>query len=157
MAKIEVVPATEEHGRAIAANMRPADIAEVWALARHSPMEAIERSMRIPGETWCFMADDMPLAVFGCCDTTMASIGSPWLLGANGVERFSRQFLELGREYVCRWAMIYDDLYNIVDARNERSIDWLGRCGFTFMPPILVGPDCLPFLPFHLRGFTVDV
>jgi hypothetical protein len=155
VARIEILPATADHGRAVAANMRPADIAEVWALGRHSPLEAIERSLNVSGERWTFLADDMPLAIFGCSETTFSAIGSPWLLGAVGVERFTRQFLELGQLYVSRWALQYHDLYNFVDARNERSIDWLGRLGFKFADPILLGPDGCSFLPFHLRGFNV--
>lgn len=149
--EIKVVAATWEYGAAIAANMRPADVAEVWALARHSPMEAVTRSLEMPGEAYAFLADDVPLAVFGCAETVMAEVGSPWLLGAVGVERYARQFIELGRSYVAHWALEYNDLYNVVDARNERSIDWLGRLGFVFDEPILIGLDATPFLPFHLR------
>lgn len=153
--EIKVVPATWEYGRAVAANMRPADVAEVWALARHSPLEAVERSLEIPGEAYAFLADDEPLAVFGCAETAVLETGSPWLLGAVGVERHAKQFLSLGRSYVAHWQSEYADLYNIVDARNERSIDWLGRLGFTFGEPILIGPDGSPFIPFHLRRSDV--
>jgi hypothetical protein len=146
---IQVVAATWEYGAAVAANMRPADVAEVWALARHSPAEAVTRSLGLPGEAYAFLVDDEPLAVFGCAETSIPDTGSPWLLGAVGVERHARQFLELGRSYVAHWAHEYTDLYNVVDARNERSIDWLGRLGFVFDEPILIGAT--PFLPFHLR------
>jgi hypothetical protein len=148
---IQVVAATWEYGAAVAANMRPADAAEVWALARHSPAEAVRRSLEIPGEAYAFLAGDEPLAVFGCAETEVAEVGSPWLLGAEGVDRHARKFLELGRSYVAHWAHEYTDLYNVVDARNERSIDWLGRLGFVFDDPILIGLDATPFLPFHLR------
>lgn len=148
---IQIVPATWQYGHAVAANMRPADVAEVWALARHSPLEAVERSLEIPGEAYAFLADDEPLAVFGCAETAVLNTGSPWLLGAVGVDRYARQFIELGRSYVAHWAHEYDDLYNVVDARNERSIDWLSRLGFVFDDPIPFGPDATPFLPFHLR------
>jgi hypothetical protein len=149
--RIEVVPATDEYGRAVAATMRASDIAEVWALDRHSPAEAIQRSLDMPGEAYAFLVDDVPLAVFGCAETVLPGVASPWLLGAEGVEHHARQFLELGREYVYRWGLEYEHLYNVVDARNGRSIDWLGRLGFTFADPILIGPDAMPFLPFHLR------
>lgn len=148
---IKVAAATWEYGRAVAASLRPADAAEVWALARHSPLEAVTRSLEIPGEAYAFLVDDEPLAVFGCAETEVAEVGSPWLLGAEGVERHARKFLELGRSYVAHWAHEYTDLYNVVDQRNERSIDWLGRLGFTFGEPIPLGPDATPFIPFHLR------
>jgi len=123
----------------------------VWALARHSPLEAVTRSLEIPGEAYAVLVDGAPLAVFGCAETAVAEVGSPWLLGAVGVERYARQFIELGRSYVAHWALEYQDLYNVVDARNEPSINWLGRLGFVFGEPVPLGPDATPFLPFHLR------
>jgi hypothetical protein len=146
---IKVAAATWAYGHAVAANMRPADVAEVWALARHSPAEAVRRSLEMPGEAYAFLVDDEPLAVFGCAETAQPDVGSPWLLGSVGVERYARQFLELGRQYVSRWASEYATLYNVVDARNERSIDWLVRLGFVFGAPIPIGPAL--FLPFNLR------
>jgi hypothetical protein len=158
---VEVVPATAEHGLAVAAAMRPADIAEVWAVAHHSPMQAVELSLAAPGEQLAFLISDMPLAVFGCSRLSLDGIGSPWLLGAVGVERYSRQFLELGRTYVTRWATEYEGLINVVDQRNDRSIRWLGKLGFSFHEPVLVGPDAMPFLPFEMRrtsapGFSTE-
>jgi hypothetical protein len=144
---IKVAAATWAYGHAVAANMRPADVAEVWALARHSPQEAVERSLEMPGEAYAFLVDGVPLAVFGCAE--VLDVGSPWLLGAVGVERYTRHFLLLGRQYVSRWASEYATLYNVVDARNERSIDWLVRLGFVFGAPIPIGPAL--FLPFSLR------
>lgn len=140
-----------EHGQSVAANMRPADQTEVWALDRHSPAEAVRRSLEMPGEAYCFLADDVPLAVFGCAETVLPGVASPWLLGAEGVERHAKQFLSLGRSYVAHWGLEYEHLYNVVDARNERSIDWLGRLGFVFGDPVPIGPDGVAFLPFHLR------
>lgn len=144
------MPATAEYGRAVAASMRPADIAEVWALAHHSPLQAVERSLAAPGEQLAFLVDDMPLAVFGCTATALEDIGTPWLLGAVGVERYARQFLVLGRAHVARWASQYNDLINVVDIRNTTSIRWLRRLGFVFETPVLIGPDACAFLPFHL-------
>jgi hypothetical protein len=142
-----VEPATWALGREVAANMRPADVAEVWALARHSPQEAVERSLEMPGEAYAFLVDGVPLAVFGCAE--VLDVGSPWLLGAVGVERYTRHFLLLGRQYVTTWSSEYRDLYNVVDARNQPSIDWLVRLGFVFGAPIPIGPAL--FLPFNLR------
>lgn len=151
MARLEVVAATPEYGRAVAAAMRPADIAEVWAVAHHSPMQAVELSLEAPGEQLAFLVDDMPMAVFGCSATALDGVGTPWLLGAVGVERHARQFLVLGRDYVTCWALEYNDLINVVDTRNTVSIRWLRRLGFAFHDPVLLGPDACSFLPFSLR------
>lgn len=152
---IEVVPATMAHGAEVASRMREADVDEVWALARHCPWEAVRLSLEAPGEKLAFLANNETYAVFGCSKTPCLDIGSPWLLGADGVERHTRQFLRLGRQYVGRWALEYNDLINMVDARNKRSISWLGRLGFVFDAPIPAGPDACLFLPFHLRRFDV--
>lgn len=151
MASGAVVPETMAYAVAVAGRMRAADRAEVWALGRHDPMQAVVRSVAISDEAWVYLADGVPLAVFGVAPVAgHPGVGSPWLLGAVGVEKHARPFLALGRAYVARWLVRYGRLYNVVDARNARSIDWLRRLGFEFHPPVPVGPEQHPFLPFDM-------
>jgi hypothetical protein len=150
---IAVVPETLAHCIAVAECMRAADRAEVWALGRHSPVQAVVRSIAVSAEAWVFTADGVPLAVFGVAPVTgHPGVGSPWLLGADGVQRHVRPFLALGREYVGRWLGEYPRLYNVVDARNRSSIRWLSALGFAFHPAVPVGPEQRPFLPFDMRA-----
>jgi hypothetical protein len=141
------------HAVAVAERMRAADRAEVWALGRHSPVQAVVRSIAVSAESWAFVADGVPLALFGVAPVVgHPGVGSPWLLGADGVERHVRPFLALGREFVARWLVAYPRLYNCVDARNRSSVRWLSALGFAFHPPIPVGPGQQPFLPFDMRA-----
>lgn len=149
---VDVVPETMPLALAVADRMRAADRDEVWALTRHSPVEAVVRSCAASAETWVYRADGVPLAVFGVGPVAEhPGVGSPWLLGADGVEHHARPFVQLGRAFVARWLAEYGRLYNVVDARNRRSIDWLRRLGFAFHPAVPVGPDRIPFLPFEMR------
>lgn len=148
---VEVVPETMAHAVAVASRMRAADRAEVWALGRHDPVQAVVRSIAVSAESWVFTAGGVPLALFGVAPVTgHPGVGSPWLLGADGVQRHARPFLALGREFVGRWLVEYDRLYNVVDARNRSSIRWLSALGFTFHPPVPVGPEQQPFIPFDM-------
>lgn len=147
-----MVPETLALALAVAGRLRAADRDEAWALGRHSPVEAVVRSCAVSAEAWAFLADGVPLAVFGVAPCPgHPGVASPWLLGADGVERHARPFLALGRPFVARWLLEHGRLYNVVDARNRRSIRWLRRLGFAFHPAVPVGPDRIPFLPFEMR------
>lgn len=151
MAEVAVVPETLALAVAVAGRLRAADRAEVWALGRHDPMQAVVRSLAVSAEGWVFLADGVPLAVFGVAPVAgHPGVASPWLLGAVGVERHARPFLALGRAFVDRWLVEHGRLYNVVDARNKASIRWLGRLGFTFHPAVPVGPEQQPFIPFDM-------
>jgi hypothetical protein len=149
-AEIEVVPATWLLGAAVAGRMRAADRDEVWALHRHTPREAIERSMDQSRECWVAKVDGVPMAVFGCATyRMMPEVGAPWLLAAEGIERHPGALVKMGRSYVARWLRHYEQLANIVDVRNATSIAWLRRLGFTVdETPLRVGPDNEPALAF---------
>jgi hypothetical protein len=152
VAEIRFVPATPELGQAVAVNMRVADQMEVWSLARLTPHEAVEHSLRSSTEAWVATVDDRPMIVFGC--GPLADVppwGVPWLLGVQGVEHHAREFLTMAPAYIERWAQQYHCLYNMVDQRNERAIRWLKRMGFQFHPAVPAGPDACPFLPFEMR------
>lgn len=137
---------------AVAEHMREGDRAEVWAIGRHSPEQATAMSLAASSEAWAFLADGAPMAVFGVSPIPEHALGSPWLLGADGVERFARPFINLGRGFVGRWVREYGYLYNVADRRNVRSLRWLTRLGFTFLDPMPLGPDGRLFVPFEMRS-----
>lgn len=150
MGAINVVPATLEHGRTVAATMRPCDAAEVWALGRYSPLEAVTASLQTPGEHWAYVVEGRPLAVFGCSYAPDVPFGSPWLLAGVDAQPYARPLLRDGRGLVARWVHQCGRLYNLVDARNTTSIRWLARLGFTFDVPVPAGPDAVLFVPFWM-------
>ena len=144
-----MLPANRSALAHIAANMREADRAEVWAAGHRTPREALKRAMDLSAEAWLGYADNVPAVAWGVAPASLlGETGVPWLLGTEAIERHPLAFLR-------RCAGALDDLQrgflvlrNLVDARNRLSIRWLGWLGFTIEPPIPHGPDRLPFHPF---------
>lgn len=149
MTDYRIVPATPAHAAELAANMREADVAEVWAGWRHTPTEAINRSIAVSRDPLAGLADGRVVCIFGVASPIILSaVASPWLLGAKELPRHSRTFLRLNRLYTRHIRNEYAILENYVDARNALAIRWLRWLGFTIWEPQPFGPDQLPFHRF---------
>lgn len=136
----------------VAANMREADRAEVWASSHATPERAIREALRVSTAAWVGYYDGRPVCVFGVAPLNMvAGIGSPWLLGTDELVERPAAFLRRCRPYVARMLAVYPKLVNHVDDRNEASKRWLSWLGFTLCEPEPYGPDRVPFRPFHLE------
>lgn len=149
MTDYQVVPATPAHAAELAANMREADVAEIWAGWRHTPAEALDRSMKGSRDTMAGLADGRVVCMFGVGSYTILSdIACPWLLGSEELPQHARAFLRLNRVYARHIKDEYAILENYVDARNAVAIRWLRWLGFTIWEPQPFGPDGLPFHKF---------
>lgn len=149
----EIVPATEEHCRALAKVMRADDVREIWASHRSKPYEALRHSAMVSRDTKTGVVDGRPVCMFGVAPrgSTLAPFGSPWLLGAEELPQHGRAFLRLNRAWVAEQMEIYSLLENWIDARNVVSIRWLKWLGFAIFEPTPFGPDQLPFHRFEMR------
>lgn len=149
---VAVRPATFHDALVVAANMRDADRAEVWASSHESPEAAVSRSLRVSTHAWVGYYDDRPVCVFGAAPLNMiAGLGSPWLLGTDELVDRPAAFLRRCRPYVARMLAVYPKLVNHVDDRNEASKRWLSWLGFNLGEPEPHGPDRILFRPFHLE------
>jgi hypothetical protein len=149
---IAVVAALPEHTAPVAAALRAADVAEVWATARLSPEDAVRRSLAASPLAWAGLVDERPVCLFGAgCWSLLGEVGVPWLLGTAEIERHAAAFLRRNRAYVARMRQTFPVLRNHVDARNRVSIRWLRWLGFTIAPAQPYGPFGLPFHPFEMR------
>lgn len=151
----EIVPATVDHAHALAPNLREADIAECWASFRHTPLEALLRSLSVSRDARSGIVDGEVVCMFGVGTTTLLSLqGSPWLLGSDQIKRHARIFLPQSRLYVAEMHRRFPVLKNFVDARNAVTLRWLRWLGFRIDAPVPFGPDRLPFNPFEMvRGW----
>ena len=155
MAKLQIVPATQEHLEQVAANMRQADADEAWAAGHMSPLEALEFSDRITRDTKAGLADGEVFCIFGTARASALSFnGVPWLLGTEELPKYSRGFLRLNRKYISQIKKEFDRLDNYVDVRNHAAIKWLRWLGFKINPPIAYGADNLPFHHFEMEGIS---
>ena len=149
MVEVSIGPVTRAGLAHVAAGMRPADRAEVWAAGHRTPHEALERAVGLSTVIRMGHADGEPGAIWGVGPASLlGETGVPWLLGTGLIERHAKLFLrgcpgaldDLQRDFVV--------LRNLVDARNRLSIRWLRWLGFTIEPAVPHGPDRLPFHPF---------
>lgn len=151
--RFQVVDATPELMAAVAADVRQADVDELWAAAKMTPEEALRQ-----GSKWssAFVALDegRPICAFGVVPySVLTKFGAPWMVGTNALDRSSRQFIRQCRTDLSGFFGEWDKLLNVVDARNTTAIRWLKWLGFTVFPAVPYGPLGMPF---HLFLMEVD-
>lgn len=136
----------------IAAHLRAADRDEVIATrGEGADIEAVIASA-VARSVLAWAADDgEPVAVFGLgAVSLLQGIGTPWLLGTDRLWRHPRTLIVEGRRYLSTMRTVYPHLVNYVDARNDVSIRWLKRIGFTLHDPAPYGAMGLPFHKFEV-------
>lgn len=145
----QVVPATEEHARVMAPNLREADKAEIAAMTGSYPLTALLRGLQ--GDV-CIVAltpEGDPFLMAGVAPSRFPEAGYVWMLGTDVIAtRFSLPFLRHGREYFDAFHDVYPLLHNYVDARNEVHIRWLKWLGCTFIQTRRMGVQGRPFHEF---------
>jgi len=97
--------------------------------------------------------DGRPETIFGCGTIDIInSIGAPWLLGSDAIERHYRHFLRGSIFWVRKMRAEYSLLRNTVDDRNEVAKRWLAWLGFEIGEAVPRGYEQLPFRTFEMKG-----
>lgn len=152
-----LVPATADHISAISDRARPEDIDELWAVARTTPAEAMERGLATTVDAMTALLDGRPVAMFGASPySILGGMGTPWMIGTTDLRRWSAQkeLLRVSAPALERMQSRFPNLlFNVVDERNKAAQRWLTWLGFRFLDPITAGPDGLAFIPF-IRSAT---
>lgn len=132
---ITMLPATEEDARELAPLLRVEDRLEVLALGL-DPIEGLLQSLAGAQESWTYRAEGQIVCMAGITPLSLIGrTGVPWLLGSELVIRHRRSFMVETRRAVARWLTHFDVLTNIVDARYDAAIRWLGWLGFEIGDP----------------------
>lgn len=148
-----LAPATPADLERIAANMDPADAAEVWATAHLTPAQALTASAAASRDPVVGRVDGEPICAFGVGQrTVLDDIGVPWLLGTPEIRKHKRVFLRVSKSWIERKKRDFTTLENFVDSRHTRAVKWLRWLGFTIEPARPYGPDGVPFHHFHMRA-----
>lgn len=145
--KAEIVPATLAHAEAIAANPRPADVAEVWASHRATVMDAMRRGMRYGARTG--LVDGEPVCMFGTVPDCALLV--PWMVSSAAMDtlRVQKSLLRLSKSVVAGMRAHGATLFNAVDDRNEAAKRWLAWLGFELDDAVPAGWDGVMFRFFH--------
>lgn len=152
MAVADVIDATEEHAEYIADRARMADVQELWAFARVTPLECMKQGMdRCKARTGTI--DGQPVCMFGVTPVTLlGAAGTPWMVGTTELDKNQLTVARRCRPELSSLYTGYNVLVNFVDARNRKAIRWLKWLGFDLdQEPTPMGPDSMPFYRFHMR------
>ena len=149
----EIVTATAEHIPMIAAQVREADRAELWAAACQTPEQTMTLGLRISEMSWTGLMDGIPVCMFGVVlASVLGNIGRPWMVGTHHLDEHPTVFLRRCKGCVKIMMDRFNQLENYVDVRNEQALRWLTWLGFSFqLPAEKMGPFNMPFVRFEMR------
>jgi hypothetical protein len=144
-AEVRLEPATLRHVHLVAPRMRRADREEVMASGGYRPAQALRRALRSSEVARTAFVGGEPLMVFGVAAGNGFAI--PWALTTDVVDKHPMAFWRVSTVALAALREVYPVMVQMVDARHQRSLDWLERLGFQ------VAKEPEPFgklkLPFH--------
>ncbi len=144
-----LVPATQEHARAMAPHMRPAEVAEVRASAGLAPEAMLREELARSSVAWAWIVEGEVGCMFGIAAGTLLDVDSyPWFLTTHLVERYARQFARACRDLLPELLAHHPRLVGMVDARYALSIRWLTWLGAEISPAQPWGVEGKPFCRF---------
>ena len=138
--------------RVLSPNLRLSDQREIIAGTGLSPDDALSMSVRISDKCWVGWDDDVPIAIFGCRDSSdeCGTSANVWLLGTDRIKDVSWQFLRKSKEMMDCVSHDFDMLWAVSDSRNKVHQKWYEWLGFTIEQTLLVGPYSLPFIILYI-------
>lgn len=155
MATVEIYPSLMRDVWAFE-RMRPADAAEVMASGGYSPVEAIIESWAHSRETWTAAFNGQVAAMFGVArhpaGTELAPMTVAWLLTTTTVDKYPILFYKHCKERLAQISERYGLLFNYVDARHVRALEWAARLGFKVHEAIPFGKNGEKFHPIVYGG-----
>lgn len=129
--------------------LRESDINEVWASHHHKPEEALRQS--IEQSFLCYTIENgNPVASFGLVpENIISNKATVWMLASEDLNKIKIRFLINCKKFINLMLEYYPYLYNYVDDRNKKSIEWLLFLGAKMEDPRPYGTDKLPFRYFY--------
>lgn len=140
---------------ALAETMRAVDRIECSVIARATPRDALRQC--VDGAEWtlaAFDADGVIVTAFGVTANFMGDEGFPWMLSANGIERYAKAVLTFAPRYVADMRERFQRLSNVVHADNRSAIRFLRWLGFEIGKPMQLGGH--KFYAFEWRAQNVE-
>jgi hypothetical protein len=136
------------------AELRPLDRQELLACHDEDDLPEVLRLALLASPQRYAIDIKGELAILGgfAVISLLSGMASPWLLGTHIAARSPTALTRVSVRYVGQALNRFPHLVNTVDARNEASIRWLKRLGFTIAKtPEPYGRHGLPFYRFEMR------
>jgi len=153
--RLRIRPATENDTSTVASLLREEDRLEVQATSGRDPALVMLDGIRHGAECWLVSnAAGEPLCIWGVVDSFESvldgRVGCIWMLTTTHVERHKKEFFRASKAMVASLLRDWDVLFNLIDCRYERAIEWGRRIGFEFGDPTRFGVEGRLFLPFEV-------
>lgn len=115
----------------IARFMREEDRTEIAYNSRSTPLEALQRGLKLSEICKTITFNGTPIAMFGVVrDTEKHWIGIPWMLATPEIGRIRKSFLRRAKDELDKLSFGFRMLSNAVWAGNTIHILWLRWMGF---------------------------
>lgn len=149
---VEIVPATIEHVRHIAADMQPADAREQVRFGI-APGRALYRSWRESVWSRTGLVEGKPAAMWGVAGSLLGDVGTPWLLMGRETRRVpALRIMRIYHHEVADMTRMFPLLRNWVDAEHAAAVKALTVAGFAVGDPQPRGAHGALFRPFELEA-----
>lgn len=135
----------------LAVNLRQSDVEEIAASSQLTPMEALMGSVRVSERGWIIRVDGEPVCIFGAAPSGLPGGGIVWMLGTPRMDerRVALSICRNFRPYLDELHRKWPVLWNNIDARNQKSMDWLRWGGFRLIEALPNhGPEGRLFFTF---------
>jgi hypothetical protein len=150
---LELLPATQEHAKLVAARVRKADADEMQALGFPDPLHGITDSISASVNALYVACAGAPMGIFGYAAPSLIGRGcEPWLITTDEVERHPIAFARASRRVLPLMRAELGGLTNVVDVRHTVCIRWLKWLGFTVHEAVALPPYGHLFHPFEMKG-----
>lgn len=143
MTRVEIEHADIRHAELVAANMREDDRREIEASHGGDHFRICMESIRSSRRAYALLLDGEVAAIFGVAPAGDA--GAIWALTTKAVERHPVTFYRMSKLALEVFRAEFYLLFNAVDARYTRAVQWVQRLGFGVTPPQPFGSAGLPF------------
>lgn len=130
--------------------LRQSDIDEMWASSHLKPEEGIMQSFKASTQCYTILWKNKPVCMFGV-GPVADGCGSVWLLGTDNLSKVWLTFLSNIKFFIRRMLTNYKLIYNFIDCRNEKSINWIKWCGAEVLPPSPYGVEEKDFCYFSFK------
>jgi hypothetical protein len=136
----------------VAKNMREHDKIEVWLSHKHTPLEALQHSVK-SRRCWTVLHEGVPFCIFGVADACLITgKGSPWLLATDEMTKHKRDLLIRSRAFTDVMKQEFKVLENYVWDGNKQSKRWLKWLGYEFVEKVALGHRRATFWRFRMEN-----
>lgn len=127
----EIVDAALDHLPHLVEHLRADDVAEIRASSGVEPEAGLRSSLLVSTVAWTLLSDQGdPVCIFGCAPGGPPGVGSVWMLGTSEMDTLKTTVARKTLPYLRRMHEPYPVLWNWIDGRNLRSLQWLRWAGF---------------------------